>query len=382
MLQSPFSPERRRWLRAGGLGAATVLVTHSTWAALPSPLAETGRGAAAGPALARLNLNESAFGPSPQALRAIELARSEVPRYVDATQAQALQRQIASLEGVAPEQVLLGEVLEPLGRQLAISGGGGEFVYSVPGYGALVDAAAPFGGVAVEVPLNADLENDLPALAARLGPRTRALFVVNPHNPSGTVSEAAAFAAFVRESAARTLVIVDEAYLDYVDDAAERSAVRLLRAGAQVLVFRTFGKLHGLAGLQIGYALAPAPLAAELRRQGVAEVHALNQLSVVAAAASLRDTRHLNSVRRQVARERALWLRWLAQRGLPHARAVASFVFFDSGRPHAEVAAALRERGILVARSFPPYATWVRITIGRPQDNLRARAALDTVLQG
>lgn len=376
-MQRDFDPSRRQWLRAGVLGAAGAALLGSPDS--PAWAGEAAAGQAAGTPL-RLNLNESSFGPSPRAVQAIQRALAEVPRYVTAGQAQALRAQIGRIEGVAPEQVLVGEVLEALGQHLAIAGGGGDFVYSVPGYGALVDAATPFGGRAVEVPLDARLHNDLPALAAAVGPRTRALFVVNPHNPSGTLSEGGAFDAFLREVSRRTLAIVDEAYLDYRDDAARLTAARLLREGANVVVFRTFGKIHGLAGLQIGYAIAPPALARELAARGVGSAHSLNQLSVAAAAASLEDAAHLAQVRTQVAAERGEWLALLDRLGLDHAEPAGNFVFFDGGRPHAELAAALLERGVRIGRAFPPYDRWLRISIGIPAENAIARRALAEVL--
>jgi histidinol-phosphate aminotransferase len=112
-----------------------------------------------------------------------------------------------------------------------------------------VDAVAPGGGVVVGIPLNALLENDLPAIAARVRARTRSIYIVNPHNPTGTVSEAVSFKAFLREMAERTTVIVDEAYLEFEPDFAQKTAVELTRSGANVVVFRTFGKIYGLAGL-------------------------------------------------------------------------------------------------------------------------------------
>jgi histidinol-phosphate aminotransferase len=113
---------------------------------------------------------------------------------------------------VAADQIVLGEILHILGLFLAAEGGpGGEFIYSAPGYTALVDAVAPAGGIVVPVPLDSELHNDLPAIAARLSPRTRAVFLVNPQNPTGTVSDAVPFIDAVREMSARALVIVDEA---------------------------------------------------------------------------------------------------------------------------------------------------------------------------
>lgn len=378
-----FDPARRRWLRVGALGtagAALLAVRGTAGATVADPA--TAPAAAHAPELPlRLDLNESSYGASPRAVAAIQRTLGQVPRYVSAAQARALREQIGRIEGVAAEQVLVGEVLEALGQHLAIRAGGGDFIYSVPGYGALVEAAAPFGGRAVPVPLDARLHNDLPALAAAVGARTRAVFVVNPHNPSGTLSEGGAFDAFVRQVSQRALVIVDEAYLDYQADAARLTAARLLREGANVAVFRTFGKIHALAGLQIGYAIAPLALARELAAAGVGSAHSLNQLSIAAAAASLDDADHLATVRTQVAGERRQWLALLDRLRLRYAEPAGNFVFFDGGRPHAELAAALLERGVRIARAFPPYGTWLRISIGTPEENAIARHAVAAVLE-
>lgn len=373
-----FDPSRRAWLtRNAAVALAAPLASLVPGAAIGAVRGSPG--AADGPV--RLDLNESSYGPSPQVPLAIQRALPLAPRYVTAAQGEALVRQIAGVEGVSPDQVIVGEVLEPLGQHLAVAGKGGTFVYSVPGYGALVDAAAPFGGRAIEVPLDAALGNDLPRLLAAIEADTRALFVVNPHNPSGTVSPGKDFDAFVVAASAKALVIVDEAYLDYLPDAAERTALRHLRAGRNVAVFRTLGKIHALAGLQIGYALVPPDLAAALRKRGVGSPHGLNQLSIAAAAASLADPGHLAWVRGQVAVERTRWLDRLRQLGLRYAEPAGNFVFFDVGRPQAEVVAALKARDILVARAFPPYDSWIRISIGTPAENRLAQAALGEVVK-
>lgn len=173
------------------------------------PLAHSGFVAAAAEPAARLSLNENPFGPSPAAIAAIRENLDGLARYTG-DEAAALVEQISALERVPADQIVLGEILEPLGLQLALAGGpGGEFVYSVPGYTALVDAAQPAGGVVVAVALDAELRNDLAALRAAVNARTRALFLVNPHNPTGTVNEPAALRTFVREASRQTLVIVE-----------------------------------------------------------------------------------------------------------------------------------------------------------------------------
>jgi len=331
---------------------------------------------------ARLSLNENPFGPSPLALAAIQDELGQVNRY-PGEHAQQLMALAAAREGVEPEQILLGEILTPLGLHLSLQGGpGGEFIYSIPGYPALVDAAALVGGIVVGVPLNGKLENDLPAISQRINDNTRAIFLINPHNPSGTVSDDQEFKAFLRHAARQALVIVDEAYLEFSDDFAMRTAISLTREGENVMVFRTFAKAYGLAGLAMGYAVAPRAIAEQLRAQGVGAAHAQDRLALAAASASLRDQDYLPRVHTAVTRERGIWEDFFRRQQIEHTAAQGNFVYFNAKRPASEVTAALREKGIETGRSFPPYDTWVRISIGLPEDNTRARAAVLEVLFG
>jgi len=357
---------RRDWLATAAL--AGIALPHGTEAAAMGQRA-------------RLSLNENPFGPSPLVRQAILDQMQALPRYV-VDEARALEQQIAMKEGVSPDQIILGEILDVLGLQLALRGpAGGEFLYSEPGYTALVDAVAPGGGVAVGIPLNAKLENDLPAFAARIGPRTRALYLVNPHNPSGTVSETTSFKRFLRDASRRAIVIVDEAYLEFEPDFVDRTAVSLVRDGLDVIVFRTFAKIYGLAGLAIGYAIAPAGLATELKRKGLGEPHGLNRLALTAASASLRDRAYLAAVRAKVIAERALWHGLLDRLKRPRSDSRGNFVFFDTGRPHDAFAAAMAAEGIDIARAFPPFDTWARISIGLPAENARAHAAVRKIFE-
>ncbi|MBR1135140.1 MAG: histidinol-phosphate transaminase [Bradyrhizobium sp.] len=328
----------------------------------------------------RLALNETPLGPSPAAIDAIKADLSGLARYTG-RELDDLTAAIAARENIAPEQIVLGENLNVLGLYLSARGGrGGTFVYSEPGYTALVDAVTPAGGRVVGVPLNAALENDLPAIAAVVDGTTRAVYLVNPHNPSGTVSDTAAFIAAVRDLSARTLVIVDEAYLEFMPDFAARSVAPLVREGGNVAVFRTFSKIFGLASLAIGYTLAPKPLAAALKQMGIGAFFGLSRLSLVAATASLGDHDYVASVRTKVAAEREAWHALLRARGRRFSASQANFVFFDCGRPHAEAAAALAARGIIIGRAQPQFDAWLRISIGLPVENAIARQAVAELL--
>jgi histidinol-phosphate aminotransferase len=310
----------------------------------------------------------------------LELGR--LNRYADAPLARQLAEQIAKYEHVPVEQVVLGEILDLLGLFLGSSGGpGGEFLYSTPGYLALIDVASHVGGVGVPVPLNAQYQNDLVALKSKVNPKTRAIYLVNPHNPTGTINDDEAFKSFLRETSRSAVVVVEEAYLEYTSDFGTRSAASLVREGANVVVFRTFDKIHGLAGMPIGYVLAPHWLADALRKEGAGDAEGLGHLNLVAASAALADTAQVVSTREAIAKERSLWLSVLRELNLPHTDSRANFVFFDAGRPQPILAAAMRERGVDIGRAHPPYTNWARITIGLPSENLRAQNALRTGLK-
>lgn len=364
---------RRELLKSSGLIVGVgVVAPQLVLAEVSKPTTSSKTGP-----LIRLSLNENPYGPSPNVAHALQLELGRLDRYADAPLARQLAEQIAEYEHIPVEQVVLGEILDLLGLFLGSSSGpGGEFIYSTPGYLALIDAAARVGGVGVPVPLNAQYQNDLAALKSKVNAKTRAIYLVNPHNPTGTINDDEAFKRFLRESSQSAVVVVDEAYLEYTSNFDTWSAASLVREGANVVVFRTFDKIHGLAGMPIGYVLAPRSLADALRKEGAGDAEGLGRLNVVAASAALADTAQVVSTREAVAKERSLWLSVLRELNLPHTDSRANFVFFDAGRPQAALAAAMREQGVDIGRAHPPYTNWARITIGLPSENLRAQNAL------
>jgi histidinol-phosphate aminotransferase len=376
--------DRRAWLRScglaiGGLSASRLFGAPSaspSTAGAPSPAAARGSGVQR----ARLSLNENPYGPSPAVAAALQREFSTLCRYTGA-EYDALVGLIAAREGVPKDQIILGEILEPLGTYLSLQGGpGGEFIYSDPGYTALIDSAVAVGGRAIGVPLNARLENDLPAIIAKVNQRTRAVFLVNPHNPTGIAGDTEQMKNFARTVSRQALVIVDEAYLEFADHFTQRTLADLVRGGENVIVFRTFAKVYGLAGLDIGYGLMPKPIAKALSAQGLNNPHLFNRLAVAAAAASLQDANYVARVVRQVADEREAWFRLFRDLKLKFTPSSGNFVFFETGMPHAEFAAALLKDGVEIGRAFPPYDRWARLSIGLPEENAIARAAVRKVL--
>jgi histidinol-phosphate aminotransferase len=369
---------RRAWIKTGAAALVTTALRGDPAWSEPIPHQLPG---SQHPAIrARLSLNENAFGCSALATEAIRNGLDSLNRYTERP-VDVLVQQVAATEGVAPDQVVLGNTLAVLGTHLGLAGGArGEFIYSTPAFTDLVSAAERAGGVAVGIPLNSRLENDLATIASRVTARTRAVFIVNPHNPSGTLTTHEALMACVREISRRALVILDEAYLEYTDDFKARTLAPLVGAGGNVVVFRTFDKIHGLAALQFGYALVPRELAQTLHQQGIGAPHGLNSLAVIAAAAALRDTKFVNDTRAKVAIERAQWHTALERLGLPHSDSHGSFVFFQAGRPQRALAAAFLARGIDIGRDFPPLDDWTRVSIGLPEENALAIDALREIV--
>jgi histidinol-phosphate aminotransferase len=368
--------DRRDWLRMIGLAAGSSIAAH--------PLFADPAGGGTAPAGAekriRLSLNENPYGPAPSVIAAIRREFANLCRYTDDGFGQLVTR-IAAKERLPQEQIILGEILEPLGTHLSLEGGaGGEFIYSDPGYTALIDSAAAVGGIGIPIPLSGSMQNDLSAIAAKVNRRTRAVFLVNPHNPTGTVMEAGQLRSFVREASKRALVIVDEAYLEFSDRYAERTLADLVREGENVIVFRTFAKVYGLAGLDIGYGLMPKKVSQILKMQGLDNPRLFNRVAVAAATASLDDTAYVAAVAAKVAKERELWFSLLQELHVNFTQSSGNFVFFETGTPHREFAAAMLKESVEIGRAFPPYERWARISVGLPQENAIARAAVHNLL--
>lgn len=329
-----------------------------------------------------LSLNENALGYSKNIKASINNELKNLSKYAG-NDGDDLLKVIAKHEGVTAEQIISGEILDLLGVYLALKGGqGSEFIYSVPGYPALVNAAERVGGKIIAVPLNNNLENDLDAIEKNVNEKTQAIFLINPHNPSGTIFDSQVFHTFLKRVSKRTLIIVDEAYLEYADNFEERSAVKNIVDGENVIVFRTFAKAYGLAGLGFGFAIAPFNVAKYLKAQGLGDSNALNRISIVAAKTALQDKEALAKTNRLVSQERQKWHTFLDSIGLKHTDSKANFVFFDAGKSQSEVKQRLESNGIKVARSFPPYDTWIRISIGLPSQNIRVQNIIqNTVFQ-
>jgi len=306
--------------------------------------------------------NENPYGPSPAARAVISGTIPVSCRYPD-EEINQLTESLAQIEGVATDHIVVGsgsgELLCALG--LLHGRNSGEIIAAEPTYAELTNYAQHAGAQLKFVPVDKQLNHDLAAMRAAVSPKTRAIYVCNPNNPTGTAISAESIRSFVGSLPDSVTTIVDEAYLDFADDGAVRSVADLVSAGKRVVVLRTFSKIHGMAGVRCGYAIARPDVAAEI---AAVRMSSPNIFAMRAARASLGDKTFLADTRRRIVASRTHITAELTRLGLAYARPQTNFVFFDTGAPLSQFDKFMKARNILVGRLFPPYNNWCRITIG------------------
>jgi histidinol-phosphate aminotransferase len=315
-------------------------------------------------AAARLCSNESPYGPLPSVLDVIASAAGGLNRYPDNGSAE-LTHALAERHGVPDAHVAVGCGSVGLTQQLlaATAEPGAEVLYawrSFEAYPALTDLA---GATSVRVPLR-DQAHDLAAMAAAITSRTRLIFVCNPNNPTGTVVRRAELAWFLDQVPPDCLVVLDEAYHEYVRDPDVPDGLTLYPARPNLAVLRTFSKAYGLAALRVGYLVGHEPVAAAVRKTQLP--FTVNAVAQAAAIASLAARAELMERVELVVAERGRVAGELRDQGWTVPPTQANFVWLPLGPDTAAFAAASEQAGVIV-RPYPPDG--VRVSIGLPADN-------------
>jgi histidinol-phosphate aminotransferase len=328
----------------------------------------------------KLASNENPLGPSPAALAAMQHVLANLHLYPDGN-AFYLKQKLAAKLDLSPAQLILGngsnEIIEFVGH--AYLAPGVEVVASQYCFAVYPLVAKLFGATLVTVPAR-NYGHDLPAMLAAITPRTRVVFVANPNNPTGTVVAAEALLRFVEQVPPHVLLVLDEAYLEFLDGAAD--LVARLRTGVQpnLLLMRTFSKIFGLAGLRLGYGLGHPDLIAAFEK--VRQPFNINAIAQAGALAALDDEVHIRRTRENNAAGLKFFAGAFAMLGLEFLPSAANFVLVKVGDGQ-QVFDAMQRRGVIV-RPMAGYQLpeWIRITIGTPEQNERCLAALRAALPG
>jgi histidinol-phosphate aminotransferase len=324
--------------------------------------------------IVKLASNENPLGASPKALEALSRAAIDLSRYPDSDCA-ALSDAIARFHGVPRDWIVVGAGSESvLGNLVStLLQPGRSTVYAQYSFQAYVNAAQKLGARSIVVP-SPDFGVDLDGLADAIEPSTALVYIANPGNPTGTVVDPDALKAFLGRVPAHVVVLLDEAYFEFMPAALRGDSVAWVRQHPNIVVTRTFSKAYGLAGLRIGYGIAQSGLADVMRR--VRSPFTISDAAQVAAIAALEDVGFIEETVAMTEQGRKALTSGLAAKGYRSIESHTNFVLADVGGG-AAFAGKLEKHGLIV-RPVTSYglADWVRISIGTPAEIERFLAAL------
>lgn len=318
-----------------------------------------------------IDSNENAYGPGAAALDAARGVLGPVAGRYPSNE-RDLQAAIAKYLGVEPKNVLIGtgstEVIEA--SVLAFTSGSRHLVAPLPTWENPARKARAMRAAVKDIPVDGDLKLDVPAMTAAAA-GAGLVFFCNPNNPTGTVHSRATVTKFVEDVLAaspRTTILLDEAYYDFVVDPSYGTGVPLAMKHPRVIVTRTFSKVHGMAGLRVGYAVGHPDTLKSIAAHKTGD---LNVLSAAAAAASIQDAAHLAKQRDQIRASLEATVKTFKDAGYRVTDSQANFVLADVKRPAREFREACARLGVHVGRDFPPLSNWARVSIGTA-DEMRA----------
>ncbi len=323
----------------------------------------------------KLASNESPVGPSPLAVRALRKGLTDLNRYPDGS-CFYLRNALSKKLRIKSDQLIFGngsnEIIE-LAVRTFISPGD-EAIMAHPSfvvYSMIVQAA---DGKNIVVPLK-DLRHDLETMASKITKRTKIIFIANPNNPTGTINTAQEFNSFLNKVPKNVLVVVDEAYYEYVHSKKYPNSLSHLKKGATLLILRTFSKIYGLAGLRIGYGISKAGINEEMNK--VRQPFNVNSLSQIAAHSALGDEKHLAKARKVNESGKKYLYRELDILNMRYIPTEANFIFIHLEKDTApQLYNSLLKKGVII-RPMGPSA--FRVTIGLPSENKQFIAALRSV---
>ena len=326
----------------------------------------------------KLASNENPLGPSPLALAAMQKTLATLHLYPDGN-AFYLKQKLAEKVGVAPANLVLGngsnEIIEFVGH-----------AYFAPGVDVVVSqfcfaiyplVAKMFGANLVTVPAK-NHGHDLPAMLRAITPQTRVVFVANTNNPTGTLVPREEVIAFVNEIPDHVLLVMDEAYLEFLEDPADLASLVRLGVRPNLLLMRTFSKIYGLAGLRIGYGIGHPDLISALEK--IRQPFNINSLAQAGALAALDDQEYVRRTRANNLAGLQFFQRAFRALKLEYVPSAANFILVRVGRGQA-VFAAMQKQGV-IARPMDGYqlGEWLRISVGTPGENERCLSALKSAL--
>ncbi|MDW3646405.1 MAG: histidinol-phosphate transaminase [Bacteroidia bacterium] len=328
---------------------------------------------AADPKVKRLLFNENPLGPSKKVREIISETLPRASKYATFYKYDflALKELIARQEGLKAENVLLGHgSFEPLIMVATHFGShGGEIIVPSPSFDVVGNFGRKIGADVKAVEVDEDFRMNLGEMAARLSPKTKLLTICNPNNPTGTNCDPEQLKSFCRSVSDKAFVLLDEAYIHYLNSWRDHTMAPLIAEGKNVLVARTFSKIYGMAGLRIGYLLGPADFIAEMESTYTLGFpgNMPNSLSVAAAMASLEDEEFVKKSKIFNEKRKVEFYQSLDELDIPYLKSSANFVYFHVEKFNA-YKSLMWEHKILLTGGWPTKPKWARVTMGSRED--------------
>jgi len=376
MNQLKLSRRRFAQVLGGSLGAWALAPRLTRAGAGAVPAAQRHANLPAG--AVRIDSNENPYGPSPKALEAMSRSQRISARYPDALEDEVTAA-LAALHHVEPDEVILGcgsgEVLRM--ADMAFLSPGKNVVAAEPTFEAVLAFARVTRAEPIKVPLTSDYRHDLPRMAAACNQATGLVYVCNPNNPTGTIVRKDELATFLQRVPKTTVILVDEAYFHFVEDEKYASAFEWMEKYPNLLVVRTFSKIYGLAGMRLGYGVGSKEIISAMRPHRIWSN--ANAAVLEAALASLADSENVARCRSAMNETRRVLCVEMEKDRRATIPSEANFVMINLGSDVEPVIAALRQRNVLVGRKFPSLPTWLRVSMGTPEQMQQFVAALRDV---
>jgi histidinol-phosphate aminotransferase len=377
------SISRRDWFKSSlaltaGIAITPSLTQHLMAAPVSSAEKSFFEGLKLNGAKVRLNSNENPYGPSEKAKKAVMQILTESNRYAFKEQDQ-LQKIIADKEGVDPSYVLLGVGSGDLLCRTGVAYGldGGRVLSAYPTFPLLMNYAQQMNAVWDKVDLNDNLEFDYEKLLSAIKSDTKLVFTCNPNNPTGTMVDTNIVRSFCEEASKKTMVYADEAYIEFLEPAQQKSMVSMVEQNPNLIVSKTFSKIYGLAGLRIGYIIAHPNVLKKIKKTG--DSISLSQTAIAAAKASFGDEDFMKMTREKNAVARKVLTDYLYNKKIFCGKSVANVLLFPAPKDGKTILSKLDEKGFLIRIWEYQQKEWCRVSIGTAEEMKLFVKAFDEV---
>jgi len=327
----------------------------------------------------RMMFNENPYGPSQIARRAMRKAFEESNLYSMRGAKGEFKELMAKLNGVAPDHIAVGFGSGEILKKAALMNGidKGELLSPSLTFETINRYAKTMKSNVNRIPMNKNIDIDLNRMNENVNNKTKMVYLCNPNNPTGSLMNTDDLESFCSQVSKKSIVFVDEAYHEYVIDSKYRSMIDLVKSGKNVIISRTASKVHGLAGLRVGFAITTPQIAKRLESY---LTDSLNIIGLRAAIASYKDKRFQNFSIDMNNKAKKVVTEYLDTKGIQYLDSQTNFMFIKTDIEISDFQPAMEKHGVLVGRPFPPFTNWCRLSMAKPEEMQKFNEGFGKVL--